>query len=245
MMVSSPGMLGGELAMGRGGDLLFAGMGAGGEPQRARADLSAQAPQLRLIDRQRRAGRLQIADRRNIASAEPAQTLGLRLVLRQALRERGEHRADQPRPPPPAPVRALRQPAVHQHHRDAAGMRRQHQIRPQLGFDPERQIGLPMIEKPLDPGGQVERHELMARPRRQPLFEQSGRGHGPGGHQDLELGPGLQQQFDQPQHRRRLADARRVNPDERPGRPRRARKTLAFAQTRPVFLAPPLAVPQV
>ena len=231
--------------MSPGGDLLLAVMGAGGEPQRPQSDLTAQPPQLNPVDRQRRCGRLQVADRRDLARAEPAQPLRLLGILRQALRERAEHRADQPRPAPPAPVRAYRQPGVDQHHRYPAGGGRQDQIGPQLGFDPQRHVRPPMIEKAPHPAGQVDRDELVARPPGQPFFQQLGRSDGAGRHQDLEAGAGRQQPLDQPQHRGRLADARGVNPHQRSRRPGGAGETTALAQPQPVLLAAALTPVQI
>ena len=57
----------------------------------------------------------------------------------------------------PAPERPRRQAAVEQQHRNAAAARREHQIGPQLGFDPDREIGTPMVEKPIDGVRQVDR----------------------------------------------------------------------------------------
>ena len=99
----------------------------------------------------------------------------------------------------------------------------QDQVGPQLRLDPERQIGAPMIEESRDPARHIDRNELMPRPRRQPLFEEMGRGDRSGGKQDFERGPRLQQPVNQRQQRGRLADARGVHPDERPARPDLAR----------------------
>ena len=226
-------MIGGEPAVSRGGDLLLALMGAGREPQRARPICRRSRRNCARIDRQCGSGGFQIADGGDVARAEPAQTLGLLGVLRQALRKGAEHRADQPGPPAPAPIRARRQPAIDQHHRDAASVRREHQVGPQLGFDPERQIGPPMIEKALDPA----RADRPARTDGAPapaagLLQKPGRGDGAGGDQDFELGPRLQQPLDQPQHRGRLADARGMDPHQRPRRPRASRLSPRRSRSR-------------
>ena len=73
----------------------------------------------------------------------------LMLVLGQAKRESLQHRPDQPRHIAPAPERARRKAAVEQQHRNSASPCPEHQIRPELGFDPDREIGTPMVEEPI------------------------------------------------------------------------------------------------
>ncbi len=87
------GMVGRDQPMRRGGDLLFAGMGAGGEPKRTRPDRPAQRRQRCRVGGERGGGRLQIADARHRGGAQLAEPLGLRRVLRQAKGEGLQQRA--------------------------------------------------------------------------------------------------------------------------------------------------------
>ena len=63
--------------------------------------------------------------------------------------------------PAPARKRALRHPSVDQHHRQPPRGARQDQVRPQVGFDEQRQRGPPVIEKPRDVARRVVGHILM------------------------------------------------------------------------------------
>ena len=164
------------------------GMRARGDPDRTIADPAPQRGKFRRIGGKRGSRRFQIPDARRVARAESAEPRGLLLVLRQAKRESLQHRPDQPRHSAPAPERARRQAAVEQQHRNAAAPRPEHQIGPQLGFDPDREIGTPMVEKPIHGARQVDGHELMPDAARQPPGEQPRRRHGSGRQQDFEAG---------------------------------------------------------
>ena len=111
--------------------------------------------------------------------AEPGVARGIVGRLREAEIEAAKQRPDRARREPPAPERALRHPAVDQDQRNVARRRRHDQVRPQIGFHEQREIGPPVIEKARDEPRQVDRHELMDHARRQPFFGEPGRGHGP------------------------------------------------------------------
>ena len=74
------------------------------------------------------------------------------------------------------------------------------QIGPQLGFDPEGQIGVPMIEKTRDPMGHIGRHELMTGTGRQPLFEKVSRCNRSGRDQNRQFRLQGQQAFNKSQY---------------------------------------------
>src|ERR1700730_3756284 len=109
------------MAMNSGGDLLFTGMRAGGEPHRTRADPTAQLRKVGGVDGQRKGRSFEIADGADLPGAQQTETCGLVSILGEAQVERTQNRADQPGPQPPAPVRTLRQPAIDKDHRYAAG----------------------------------------------------------------------------------------------------------------------------
>src|SRR5439155_6512619 len=114
-----------------------------------------------------------------------------------------------------------------------------------LRFDPERQIGTPMIEKPRYPARKIDRDVLMSRACWESLFQQIGRGNGSGRDENFERGPRLEQPLDQRQHCRCLSDTCGMNPNERSARPDLAwnSPTLLRAQgVLPAAPAPPLQV---
>ncbi len=231
-----PGMLARDPAMRGGGDFLFAGMGAGGEPQRPSGDLLAQRVERRRVDGERRGRGLQIAYARHRRCAKPAKSLGLHLVLGEAEGEGFEDRPHQPRRHPPARQRPGGEPRIGEQHRNAASVRRQHQIGPQLGFDPDRQIGMPVIEKTLDRARHIDRNELMAGARRQAALQETGRGDRPGGDQDLDRRPLGKDPLDERQDRARLADARGMHPDQWRRRPGRRGNAKALGRRSPSSL---------
>jgi hypothetical protein len=234
-----------DVAMRRGGDRLFAGVGAGGKPQGPGADLPPQLGKRGRIGGERLRRGLEIADTRDDGRAEPAKPLRLQFVLGEAQRECPQHRPDHAGQGAPARLRAVRQPGIEKQHRDAAAMGRKNQVRPKFGFNPDRQIGTPMIEKPLDRARQIDRHELMANPVWQSGFQEARRRDSAGGCQNLDPCPLIDDPLHQRQDRSSFADARRMDPDERPGRPPGAGDAEAFAQPLAVFLAAPLTPLQI
>ena len=129
---------------------------------------------------------------------------------------------------PPAPERILRQPAVDQDHRHAAPRRLDHDVRPQIRFHEQRQVGLPVIEEAAHEMRHVERHELMDDAARQPLLGEPARGDGAGGHQHADLA--RVDALDQRQHADQFADAGAMQPDQRAVRPRHGADAAPLAQ---------------
>src|SRR5215470_5220254 len=125
-----------KLAVNVGDDFLLARMGAGSNPERAWPNLMPQLLELRAIHWQGRGGSFDVADHDDFTNPESTEAFGLSLVLRKAYRKGAEHGANEARSPPPARVGGCGKPAIDQHHRDSAGARRQHEVGPQLRFDP-------------------------------------------------------------------------------------------------------------
>ena len=222
--------------LGRG--LLLAGMGRGGEPERAVGGIGGDARQLAFIAREGRRGGLQIADAGRGNGAEAAKALGLGVVLREAQLETGEQRADQAWQPLPAAQRALRHAAVQQQQRRAGAVGLGDEVGPELGFDPEREIGPPMLEEAPHIGRAVDRDILMPGAiRRQAMRQQPCRGDGAGRHQHRQRRPLDQQPVDQRQHRHRFAVARGMHPDQRPGWSHAAGMALALGETLAILFA--------
>ena len=109
------------------------------------------------------------------------------------------------------------------------------QVRPQIGFDEQREIGPPVIEEARDEARRVERHELVDDARRQPLLGEFGRGHRAGGAQHVEVPRA--DALDQRDDREQFADARAVHPDQRARRARDLALAAALAQPRRMLLA--------
>ena len=107
---------------------------------------------------------LEIAAAADARRAELCVTLRVGVRLRQAQIEAAEQRRDHARQAAPAAEGALRYPAVDQDHRNAAAGAGHNEIGPQVGFDKQRQIGLPVIEKAADKSRRVERNELVHAP---------------------------------------------------------------------------------
>ncbi len=99
-----------------------------------------------------------------------------------------------------------------------------------------------MIEEPLQIALAVERHELMHRAFGQPYTRQTRRGDGRRGEQDANLGPRLANGIDHRQRGVDLADACRVEPGEKSGRPRLARHAVTLGMPVGLLLAAPRAI---
>ena len=135
--------------------------------------------------------------------------------------ERAEQRLRRPGRTPPAPGAALRNPRRQQRQPRAAGLRRQEQVRPQLAFDEDTEVRPPVVRNTSHGGGGVDRRVLVDGSGRQPPGHQVRRRPGAGGDQDRGVGPDLPRSRHQRQQGDALADARAVEPQELPVRPRR------------------------
>ena len=112
---------------------------------------------------------------------------------------------------------------------------RQDQIRPQVGFDEQRQRRTPMIEKPRDIARRVVGDILMDDVGRKPLGDDRRRGHRARGEEDAQVQrPQLLDQRGRGQH---LADAGAVNPHQRSDRADIGAHAAALADARRIFLA--------
>ena len=100
---------------------------------------------------------------------------------------RAEQRRDGAVHPLPARKRALRHPAVDQHHRQPPRGARQDQVRPQIGFDEQRQRRPPVIEEARDVARRIIGHILMDDVGRKALGDDRGRGHRARGQQDAQV----------------------------------------------------------
>ena len=195
----------------------------------------AHALERGLVGRRRRHVELEIAGRGDARRAELGIALGVGGRLREAEIEATEQRRDHAAHALPAAERALRQAAVDDDHRNSAVGARQNKVRPQIGFDEQRQSRLPMGEETLDEARRVERDELMKRAFRQALLGERRRGDGAGGHQHSEVLRA--QSLDQRHHREHFADAGAVHPDQRTGRPCQTRLAATFGNAFGVLLA--------
>ena len=224
-----------------GENFLLAGMGGGRDHDRAAARHRHQPLQLGGIGGRRRNVQLQIARGDDVAAAERGKALGIDLRLRETNVEPAEQRRDRAGDPAPARKRAMRHPAVDQHHRQPPRRARQDQIGPQIGLDEQRQRRPPVIEKARHIARRIVRHILMDDVGGKPLGDDRRRGHRARGQQDADV---QRAQFlDQGRRGQHLADAGAVNPDQRPVRADIAADAAALADARRILLAllqPPL-----
>ena len=183
----------------------------------------------------------QVAGGDDVAAAERGKAFGIDLRLGEADIEPAKQRRDRAADPAPARKRAMRHPAVDQHHRQAPRRARQDQIGPQIGFDEQRQRWPPVIEKARDIARRIVRHVLVDDVGGKPLGDDRRRGHRARRQQDADIQRA--QPFDQGGRRQHFADAGAVNPDQRPVRPDVRAHAAALADPRRILLAllqPPL-----
>ncbi len=221
---------------------LLARVGAGGQQHGARADLRAQRGQCGLVGRQRARGPFQVAELAQTRGPARAQPRRIPRALRQDECEAAEGLAQQRRrEASPARGRALREAGVGQRRRHAAGAQGRERVRPQLALDEHGGVGAPSVEEPRDPGRHVERGEAVERAarqlRRQARREQRGGRDRAGGDEEGEARRGARQLTQQGDGGERLAHTHRVQPQQRPVRPRQP-EPLALAQAGRV-LPPP------
>ncbi len=208
----------GEPAMDAADHVLLAAMRAGRDPDRPLADGLLQLDQCAGGRRQRRGRELQVAGDRNVARTQRLQPPGDLGILGEDRPEAGQELAREIRCAAPALSRTLGHARVDQRHRYAGAAGFEQQVRPELGLDPQRRGGLPVVQEPAYPGDPVDGNELVNGPGREPVAHHPRRGHGAGGHQDVQLGRDPQDALDEDENGLRLADARGMNPYDRAGR---------------------------
>lgn len=216
-------------------DFLLARMGGRGHHDLTAARQRQQPVEPGAVGRRRQHIELEIAGDHDVLASERGEPFGIGLRLREAEIEPAEQRSDGLRRALPARKRARRHPAVDQHHRQTPRRRRQDQIRPQIGFDEQRQARPPVIEKPSNEFRRVVRNVLMDDIGREPLGDDLRRGDGAGRDQHAELE--RTQPLDQRRRRQHLADAGAVNPYQRSIGPRPLADAAPLVDPCRVFLA--------
>ena len=219
--------------------LVLAGVGRGGEPDRAAAEGAGDPDPLGLVVGQGGGAFLEGAlDGEPLrVGAERGQLLAGERVLGEDAVEAAEERRGEARHHPPAAEAPGRDARVDEQHRDAAGAGLGEHGRPELALGPDREVGLPVVEEALHPGQHVHGHVLVQAVLRQPVGEKLRRGHRAGGDEAVDLGPRLGEPAQHLEERGRLADARGVEPDELPIGPGRARLAHALGEAACVLLA--------
>ena len=140
---------------------LLAGVGRGRGDGRAVADRRLQLAQTVLVGRRLRHVELEIAGGRDARRAEIAVARGIGGGLREAEIEAAQQRRDHAGRVAPAIVGALRHAAVDQDQRNVPLRAHQDQVRPQIGFGEQAEVGLPVIEEARDEARRIERNVLM------------------------------------------------------------------------------------
>nr|WP_246161473.1 hypothetical protein [Segnochrobactrum spirostomi] len=151
----------GEPGMGDGDEILFAAMGARGDPAWAVAEHFFEAAQFRFVDRGRRDVEFQIAGDVDFADAEVGEALAVGIGLGEAGGEGAEQAAGGLPPAPPAGMGARREPPVDDDAGNVPPAQLVDRRRPDLGLDEEGRLRPPMVEEAIDVGRDVERNELV------------------------------------------------------------------------------------
>src|SRR5437763_1843775 len=143
--------------------------------------------------------------------------------------ETAQQHRDAMRSPPPTPERTLGQTPIDQDQRNCAMRAGDNQIGPKIRFNEKREIGLPMIEKPVYESWCVQSYELMNGSAWQPQLGNIRGGYRAGcaEHREAFVANAADERNDGKQ----LADARAVNPGERTGRTRDFALAVAFVET--------------
>ena len=129
----------------------------------------------------------------------------------------------------------MRHPPVDQHHRHTARRAGQDQVRPQIGFDEQRQRRLPVIEEAGDITRRVVRHILMDNVGRKTFGHDRRRRHRARGQKDAQIERA--QPLDQRGRRQHLADAGAVDPHQGTMGPRIERQPAPLADALGILLA--------
>ena len=135
----------------------------------------------------------------------------------------------------------LGDPRIDERERQTAPVRLDDQVRPEFGFDPDAEIGPPVIEETRAVARMIERHELVEGALGKPLGHELRGGDGAGGDENAKTRNRGEEALGERQDGKRLADARRMDPDKEAGRTGERRPPEAFAAPERVFLAPRLA----
>ncbi len=224
------------------GQRLFAGMGRGGDPDLAPADLAGQDFELGRIAGRRIDVIFDVPDRTYARRAQLQQAAGVVIALRQAQVDLAEQGADEAGKPPPAREGARRQPGVDQSDGNFARMNGVDGVGPEFRFGQHEKVGAPMIEETLDITRRVERHILVTGAGGQPLGENAGGGYGAAGDQNMEAF--CRQPRHQGQQRETFADAGAMQPGQPALRPGQAGDAAPFAKPFAILLAALGAPPQ-
>ncbi len=214
---------------------LLARMGGSRDQHLTLADCLLHFGELFLVGRRRRHVELEIAGHSHDRHAEFRIALGIECRLREADVELAENGGRGALERTPGLERFFRHAAVDQQQRNARLGTRDDQVRPQIGFDENAEIGLPVRQKAVDETRRIERDELVQHVFRQPAFGDLGGGHSAGGNQHPHMA--LAQLADQRKHRGQFADACAMQPDQRTLGPFQGRLTVSLADPLLQFLA--------
>ena len=210
-------------------------MGRGGQHDGAAAGHRHQPFEFCGIGRRRGNVELQIAGDDHVGAAKRGKAFGIGLGLREANIELLQQRRDRAGDAAPAREGALRHPSVDQHHRQPPRGALQDQVRPQIGFDEQRQRRPPVIEEARDITRGIVGHILVDDVGRKAPRDDRRRRHRARGQEDADVQRA--QPLDQGGGRQHLADARAMNPDQRAVRPRIARQPAPLGDSRRILLA--------
>ncbi len=192
---------------------LLARMGGGCDQHLTLADRLLHFGELGLVGRWRRHVELEIAGDAHDRHAEFRIALRIERRLREAHVELAENGGRGALERSPGLEQFFRHAAVDQQQRNARLGTRDDQVRPQIGFDENAEIGLPVRQEAIDETRRIERDELVQYVFRQPALGDLCGGHGAGSDQHPHMP--LAQLADQRKYRGQFADACAMQPDQR------------------------------
>ena len=219
-------------------DHLLALVGRGGDPDLAPRREARELGELAPVGRQRRRVELDVAGDQDVRRAERDEPLAVApRCARGTDRNSFKQRGDEARRLHPAAERPLADPPVDHRQRRSRTLQFDDHIGPELALRHQRRVGAPMLDEPPHEQRTVERRILMQRARRQALREHGGRGHRSRGHQRGRAH--ARDALDKGQQHRGFADARAMQPDERPRRTGKAGQAPPLADASRILLAAP------
>ncbi len=187
---------------------------------------------------------LQIAGFEDLSRAKLAKPRGGGAILRHDEAEPREKTGDEGRSMAPVMRGTGRDARIDERERDVLAAGGEDEVRPELGFDPDREIGPPVIEEARAVVWMVERYILVEGAGWQAIRHELCRGDGACRHEDMEPGNRGEKTRNERQDGEGFADARAVKPDKRSFRPVLRRNAQALAKARGVFLSAGLASAQ-
>ncbi len=197
--------------------LFFTIMGTGGDPHRPPGRHAGMELLDEVLHVRRSDVELQVAQRLHLLrrGTQLHETLGIVLRLRGHAGDRAQRAADQRRQQPVAPQRTCREARVEDVDRNATVTAAEQHVRPQFGFQDQRQAGLEVAEEAVDAAGHVIRQVDVVQGVAPQRTHALGAGRGDGGDDPADVRSLLAKRVHQRRSGIDFAHRDRVQPDPR------------------------------